>query len=94
MDDLDEFVHTGNGWCYWTTKSHPMVYGLQIEPNCRRKGNATAILAMVISEIRRSGYVGEITIEALPQDCEVSRDVLVAFYRRLGFTIITHDPRA
>ena len=94
MENCDDFIHTRNGWCYWTTNSHPMVYGLYVEPDCRQKGHATAILHIVINEIRRAGHDGEITIEAFPQEREIDRCTLVAFYQRLGLSVVTPDPCA
>ena len=83
----DNFIHTKYGWCYFSTEGIPFIYGLFVEKQFRRKGNARSILLMVISEIRRLGFNGPIKIEATPSEDNIKKEDLIKFYKSFGLLV-------
>ena len=88
MSETENFIHDKYGYCYYDLKDKPFIFGLFVEPEHRRKGNARKYLQYVINEIRASGYKGEIEIEAKPEAEDIIRDRLVLFYESMGLKVI------
>ena len=89
MDPYQDFYHNRYGWCYYdlTPGRAPLIYGLHVEPECRRQGHARHLLGRVIDIIRDTGYEGQIEIEANPSEPNVTREQLVAFYRSMNLNV-------
>ena len=85
----EQFIHTKYGWCFYTLDyvNYPIIYGLNVEKMYRRQGNATHLLALVINEIRESGYQGPIYIHAQPKENSITVEDLTIFYKKMGLTI-------
>ena len=93
MKDLDEytnFVHIKEGYCYYTIEPNkkPFIFGLFVEPEYRLHGFAKKLLDYVIDEIRNTGYIGLIEIEAKPKESFVNIKRLIAFYKSKGLEVI------
>lgn len=88
MEENENFIHNKYGYCYFSIEGDAaFIYNLYVEPEHRRKGHAEHLIQMVIGEIRKAGYSGEIQIEACPRDGSIDVENLVAFYRRMGLNI-------
>lgn len=90
VEPEENFVHDKYGYCYYYLENgkRPLIFNLWTEENCRRKGHARRHILMVMEEIRKSGYLGPIDIEAVPKDGSIDRESLVSFYSSLGLTVI------
>ena len=88
--DYENFIHTNYGYCYYTLDyvNLPVIYGLYINQDCRKKGYATHLLTLVIGEIREGGYSGKILIEAKPKENSISVNNLIRFYEQMNLTIL------
>lgn len=93
ISELDEintdFIHTKHGYCYFEMEpgKFPIVFNLFIHPEYRKQGHAKKLLEYVINEIRQSGYMGEINIEAAPRQDSISFHNLAVFYMSMGLTV-------
>ena len=65
-----------------------IIYRLYTSPDYRRKGYAKQILSDVIKAIREYGYIGNIYIEAIPNENSISKKDLVKFYEKMGLVIL------
>ena len=90
-ENKDEcYVATNYGFCRYALQNTGkyILYNLYVEPEYRRKGHARAILQYAINEIKRTGYIGIIEIEAKPRDESISLKSLITFYTKMGLTVI------
>jgi ribosomal protein S18 acetylase RimI-like enzyme len=88
MDESENFIHNKYGYCYYSIEDDTAyIYNLYVVPEYRRNGHAGHLLGLVITEIRSSGYSGEIQIEAQPREDSIDVENLVAFYKRMGLKI-------
>lgn len=86
----EHYIHTEKGYCYYSfdySGDKPLIYGLYIEKECRRKGNAKHLLSLVINEIRAKGFSGEIFVQAEPKENGVDKETLTKFYKSMGLTV-------
>jgi ribosomal protein S18 acetylase RimI-like enzyme len=83
------FIHDKYGYCYYdfSPDKTPLIYNLWVEPKDRRQGHAKRLLQYVINEIRKTGYQGEIKIEANPREDNIDKSKLTMFYENLGLSI-------
>ena len=90
MEDNENFIHNKYGYCYYQIckTDGAIVYNLYVEPEYRRKGHAKHLIQLAINEIRETGYGKEIFIQAQPRENSINIGNLVAFYKRMGLTII------
>lgn len=91
MDKTSEnFFHDKYGYCYYSIEpdKKPVIFNLYTEPEYRRKGHARKHLQFVINEIRKTGYEGEIEIEAAPRENSIDSKKLVSFYKSMGLEIL------
>lgn len=83
------FVLNKYGYCcYCFPNENALIFNLYIHKEFRRLGHGTAIIKRCITEIRACGYEKEIKIEAAPTENSISIEVLAAFYKRMGLTLI------
>lgn len=75
------------GWCYYDLKV-PLIYGLYIQKEFRRKGYSRKLLNLVIDEIRSHGIPDDIKIEVMPLENSISSDDLKKYYESLGLEIL------
>ena len=90
----ENFIQNKFGYCFYALNdNHASIFRLFTHPEHRRKGNARKLLLYIISEIRDSGYVGDILINAEPwgDDNTVTRDDLIKFYESLGLTLMINN---
>jgi ribosomal protein S18 acetylase RimI-like enzyme len=79
------------GYCeYSFEKDYVHIYNLFIKPEYRRKGHARKLLQITISEIRKTGYDGEIDIVAQPDNGTIPIDALIKFYKSLGLDVYNY----
>lgn len=89
MDENENFIHNKYGYCYYSVEDDSaFIYNLYVEPEYRRKGHAEHIIRMVIGEIRKTGYSGEIQIEVCPREDSIDVENLIIFYKRMGLKVI------
>ena len=89
MDIDTNFIHTKQGWCYWTLNPTPFIYGLFIKKQYRNQGYAHVLLQMVIREIYRSAkHCDVIEIEANPKEPGIDRARLIRLYNSVGLSVI------
>ena len=90
------FIHNKFGYCYYEIEEgkNPIVFNLFVHPEYRRRGHGKWLLDYVINEIRKTGYQGEINIEASPREESIGLDRLTSFYQELGLNVInaTQEP--
>lgn len=98
MPEKEDFIHMKFGYCYYTTeksdawKTGAVIYNLYVHPEYRRQGKSRKLLQYAINEIRESGYMGEIGIEATPRDDSISIDKLISFYKSMNLIVLNyHD---
>jgi ribosomal protein S18 acetylase RimI-like enzyme len=84
-----DFVLNEYGYCcYCFPDENALVFNLYVYKEFRRLGHAKELIKMCITAIRESGYAKEIRVEAAPMENSISVDDLVAFYKRMGLTVI------
>lgn len=84
-----DFVLNEYGYCcYCFPSDDALVFNLYVHKEFRRLGHAKELIERCITAIRESGYTKEINIEAEPKENSVSVDDLVAFYKKMGLTVI------
>lgn len=90
MEEYENFYHDKYGYCYYAIEpgKKAVIFNLYTEPQYRRKGFARKRLQLVINEIRRAGYEGEIEIEAKPRENSIDSEKLISFYKTMGLWII------
>ena len=78
----DDFIHNKYGYCYYEIEpgKNPIIFNLFVNPQYRRRGHAKWLLQYVINEIRKTGYNGEIGIEASPRENAIEKDKLSNFH--------------
>jgi len=87
---MEDFIQTRFGWCYFEVgESSALIYGLFVHPEYRGQGKAKRLLTLAISEIRDTGYGGDIGIEAVPKEAGIDAERLVSFYTSMGLKILT-----
>jgi len=90
----ENFIQNKFGYCFYTLDSSPLIYNLYVHPQYRRHGNSRALLELVIREIRKSGYDGEIRIQAEPREDSIGLADLIKYYQSMGLAIYeTHKPK-
>jgi GNAT superfamily N-acetyltransferase len=90
MGDLrknDNFIHNKYGHCYYSLDDH-LIYNLYVHQEYRRQGHSKVLLEYAINEIRKTGYTGEIKVEAIPREDSISKENLIAYYKSMNLTII------
>ena len=90
LKESENFYHDKYGYCYYDINpgKTPIIFNLYIEPQYRRQGHARKHLQIVINEIRKTGYEGEIEIEAAPRENSIEYERLVVFYRSMGLKVL------
>ena len=90
LEEDENFIQNKFGYCFYKIEhgETPIIYNLYVHVQYRRRGNAKKLLEYVINEIRKSGYKGEIAIEADPRDTALSCEKLSLFYTNLGLKVI------
>ena len=83
----ENFIQTKFGYCFYTLDSLPFIYNLYVHPQYRRSGHSRVFLNLIISEIRKSGYKGEIYIQAEPKENSIGQADLENYYESMGLTI-------
>ena len=88
------FVEDRFGRCRYviTDGFCPVIYGLYVWEEDRRKGHATRLLKYIIDEIRREGYDGAIGVEVAPTEGSISTEDLAEFYERHGLVVMKIVP--
>lgn len=86
----ENFIHCKQGYCYYACPpdKNPIIYNLFVEPAYRHQGHARRLLKLVITDIRRSGCMRPICIEARPKEGSISLATLTQFYSSLGLVVI------
>lgn len=84
----ENFIQTKYGYCFYALGARPIIYNLYVHPQYRRCGHSKSILGLAIGEIRKSGYKGEIRIQAQPRENSIGLTDLTRYYESLGLTII------
>lgn len=88
MNDED-FIHNKFGYCYYQIcKDSALIYGLYVEPEHRRQGNAKRLLQLVVNEIRYTGYAGDINVQVLAEEPGIETRRLIQLYKAFNLTII------
>lgn len=90
---IEDFIHRRYGYCYFEIEygKRPIIFNLYVHPEYRRQGYARKLLQYVIDEIRQTGYIGEIDIEAVPREQSISKEKLESFYKNMGLAIISPE---
>jgi Lar family restriction alleviation protein len=83
----ENFIQTKFGYCFYTFDVPPIIYNLYVHPQYRRCGHSRELLKLVIAEIRKSGYEGEIRIDAEPKENSIGLADLMKYYKSMGLTI-------
>jgi GNAT superfamily N-acetyltransferase len=83
----ENFIQTKFGYCFYTFDVPPIIYNLYVHPQYRRCGHSRELLKLVITEIRKSGYEGEIRIDAEPKENSIGLADLMKYYKSMGLTI-------
>ena len=89
LQEHENFIHTKFGYCYYSLDSTPFIWNLYVHPKYRRQGHSRILLQNVISEIRKNGCYGEISILAEPREESVGLVDLINYYRSIGLKILT-----
>lgn len=87
----EAFIQDSFGnYCYYdvTKGKPPTIYNLYVYPKFRRQGMATKLLSSVIDIIRKTGYAGDILIEANPRENSISWEDLKNFYEKMGLKVL------
>jgi GNAT superfamily N-acetyltransferase len=87
LKEDEDFIHNKFGYCYYSLKEH-LIYNLYIRSQYRRCGHSKKLLKYVINEIRKTGYIGEIKIQAKPEEDSISSDKLIEYYKSMGLEIM------
>ena len=93
LADDENFIQCKQGYCFFAIPhgEKPIIYNLFIFPEFRRKRHAQRLLELVVYYIRKTGYNGDICIEAKPKENNISKEDLSKFYNKLGLTIISNN---
>nr|DAQ35597.1 MAG TPA: acetyltransferase [Caudoviricetes sp.] len=83
----ENFIQNKFGYCFYTLDSTPFIYNLYVHPQYRRRGHSRALLELAVSEIRKSGYEGEILIQAEPKENSIGLADLTKYYMSMGLVI-------
>lgn len=83
----ENFIQTKFGYCFYSLDDCPFIYNLYVCPQYRRCGHSRMLLGLVINEIRKSGYEGEIRIQAKPREDSISLVDLTRYYKSMGLVI-------
>lgn len=63
------------------------VYNLYVHPQYRHCGHSKRLLELVIGEIRKGGYNGEIFVQAKPKENSIDLNSLIEYYQHMGLTV-------
>lgn len=89
MTTNENFIHNKYGYCYYSVdQKSAIVFNLYVRPKYRRKGHARELIQFVINEIRKTGYAGEIQIEARPKRTKIDLKRLIQFYQGMGLKVL------
>jgi len=89
LKDDENYIQNKFGYCFYAiNNTEAVIFNLWIHPEYRRRGEARKILQRVITEIRDTGYDGEIRIEAIPRD-GISLDKCIHFYQNMGLKVLS-----
>ena len=66
------------------------IFNLFVLPKHRKKGVATKLLKTAIRHIRRTGWIGEIQIVAIPIEKSINIDRLKKFYVKMGLRVFDY----
>ena len=83
----ENFIQTKHGYCFYALGSSPIIYNLYVHPQYRRHGYSKVLLGFVIGEIRKSGYKGEIHIQAQPREGSIGLEELTRYYKSMGLIV-------
>lgn len=84
----ENFIQTKFGYCFYSLGDYPLIYNLYVHPQYRRCGHSRMLLQCVISEIRKTGYDGEIYIQAKPQESSIKLTDLIKYYESMGLVML------
>lgn len=87
LQENENFIQNKFGHCFYTLGSDPLIYNLYVHPQHRRHGHSRMLLELVIAEIRRIGYKGEISIQAEPREGNIGLADLTKYYQGMGLAI-------
>lgn len=90
LQDDENFIHNKFGYCYYSLEPTPIIYNLYVEPEYRKQGHSKKLLQYVIDAIRETGWSGEITIEAKPQEESICLEKLIKYYESIGLKVINN----
>lgn len=91
MIEIDACIKTSFGCCSLSSEEdYVHIYNLFVNREHRGQGHATFLLKRAISDIRKTGYTGEICIVADPKDCSIDRTRLTGFYERMGLEVYSY----
>jgi len=86
-EENENFIQNKFGYCFYSLDSCPFIYNLYVHPQYRRCGNSRVLLKLVINEIRKSKYEGEIRIQAKPREDSIGQVDLIKYYQSMGLAI-------
>ena len=88
----ENFIQTKYGYCFYVMDSRPFIYNLYVHPQYRRHGCSKVLLGLVIGEIQKSGYKGEIGIQAEPRENSIGLEYLTEYYKSMGLIVFEDCP--
>ena len=75
-------------YCNWSfEKDYVHIYNLYVPPKLRGQGHAKKSLQQAINEIRKTGYLGKISIVANPKNNFINIRRLTLFYKNMGLEV-------
>lgn len=86
-EENENFIQTKFGYCFYSLNSTVFIYNLYVHPQYRRCGHSRMLLGLVINEIRKSGYEGEIFIQVEPREDSIKLTDLTKYYESMGLVI-------
>jgi len=91
-EEGENFIQNKFGYCFYSLKFCPTIYNLYVQPQYRRHGYSKVLLGLVIGEIRKSGYKGEIEIQAEPRENSIGLEALTQYYKSMGLIVFKGHP--
>jgi len=92
-EENENFIQNKFGYCFYTLDSSPLIYNLYVHPQYRHHGHSRTLLQLAIGEIWKSGYEGEIHMQAKPREDSIGLVDLIKYYKSMGLVIYDdHKP--
>lgn len=87
LNEDENFIQNKYGYCFYSHGDRPMLFNLYVNPEYRGDGNSRKLIKLAISEIRDTGYRGEIGVEVKPRP-GIDSERLKMYYKEFGLSII------